>query len=198
MKPVYASRCSFHGDADENAARSWELAAAWLGHEERFTAPGVHAGDAMGRAELEGGEAVSWRVIRSPAGCVGRLVHDIPPGEDDLAWRTMVWVCQEGAGAYGLLRSGPQNPIGVVTTLRFDVKRPRLLSDWLGELQVIADGRRLGEQALNYGQNDAAALMELLQRPDRRLPVVAVSKTMGRRSPAPGSSARWTFIPTRR
>lgn len=178
MKPVYASRCSFHGDADENAARSWELAAAWLGHEERFTAPGFHAGDATGRAEFEGGEAVSWRVIRSPDGCVGRLVHDIPPGEDDLAWRTMVWVCQEGAGAYGILRSGPQNPIGVVTTLRFDVKRPRLLSDWLGELQVIADGRRLGEQALNYGQNDAPALMELLQRPDRRLPVVAVSKTM--------------------
>jgi len=178
MKPVYAVRCSFHGDADENAARSWELATAWLGHEDRFTAPRFHAGDATGRAELEDGAAVSWRIVRSPEGCVGRLVHDIPSGDDELAWRTMVWVCQEGAGAYGIVRSGPQNPAGVVTTFRFEAKRPRLVSDWLGELQVIADRRRLGEQALNYGQNDASALVELLQRPDRRLPVVAVSKAI--------------------
>jgi hypothetical protein len=178
MKPVYAVRCSFHGDPDENAARSWELATAWLGHDVRFTAPGFHTGDVAGSVELEDGEAVSWRIVRSPEGCVGRLVHDLAPVGDGLAWRTMVWVCQESASAYGIVRSGPQNPAGVVTTLRFDVRRPRLLSDWIGELQVIADGRRLAEQALNYGQNDGPALVELLQRPERRLPVIAVSKTI--------------------
>jgi hypothetical protein len=90
----------------------------------------------------------------------------------------MVWVCQEGPAAYGIVRSGPQNPSGVVTTLRFDAKRPRLLTTWLEELHVVADGRRLGEKALNYGQHDAEALVDLLKRSDRRLPVLAVSRAV--------------------
>lgn len=178
MKPVYAVRCSFHGDPADAAALAWETAVTWLGHENRFAAPGFLAGPARGAADLDDGGTVTWRIVESPEGCVGRLVHDIPPGDDDLAWRTMVWVCQEGSTAYGIIRSGPQNPVGVVTTLRFDAKRPRLLTTWLHDLYVVTDGRRLAETALNYGQNDASALLELLQRHDRRLPVVAVSKTV--------------------
>lgn len=185
MKPVYAVRCSFHGDPEENAVRAWELAAGWLGHDDRFTAPGLHMDGATGGVDLDDGGAVTWRIARAPEGCVGRLVHDIPPGDDELGWRTIVWVCSDGVKAYGIVRSGPQNPAGVLTTLRFDAKRPRLLSDWLSELQVVADGRRLGEQALNYGQNDAPALVELLERPSRRLPIVAVSKTIAERVQRP-------------
>lgn len=178
MKPVYAVRCALYGDGEDNAAQAWDMAKTWLGHGEDFTAPAFADGDVNGAVELADGGAVSWRIVRSPEGCVGRLVHDIPPGEDELGWRTMVWVCHEGPAAYGIVRCGPQNPSGVVTTLRFDAKRPRLLTTWLEDLHVVADGRRLGEKALNYGQHDSEALIDLLKRPDRRLPVVGISRAV--------------------
>lgn len=176
MKPVYAVRCGFHGNADDNAARAWDSARRWLGHEERVEIPSFDDDSPSGATDLTDGQRVGWRIVRSGPDVVGRLVHDVPPGGDELAWRTLVWVCSEGGQSWGVVRSGPQNPAGVVTTLRFDAKRPRLISQWVEELQVVADGRRLGEQALNYGQGDAEALLELLQHPGRRLPILTISR----------------------
>lgn len=66
--------------------------------------------------------------------------------------------------------------MGTVTNLRYEVFRPRVLSDWASELKIVRDGRILSESALFCKPDDIKQLLDLLSNPLRQLPIVAISR----------------------
>jgi len=174
MKTAYSVVCDFAGDGPESLAKAWALTWEWLSPNGFALPP---ESQAEGRSEGDSGHEVTWRVVRSGDDEVRRLEHKIEPSETaNTGWRTFVWICREGDRAWGLVRSGPDNASGVVTDLRYDTRRPKLVSEWLDHLTVVRDGRRIEQKALAVGQGDVPALVDLLMDPRRRLPVVGISK----------------------
>ena len=181
MKPVYAVMCPFGalqgeaGDAPAAAARAWDLALSWVDPE----AGGELGAGSRGTLDLGAGSTASWSTVSLGDRTVRRLVHALEPSEaSPTGWKSVVWVCRDGDRSWAVVRSGPENPAGVVTALRYETGRPRVVGTWLDELPVVRDRRRLSRSALNYGQGDVANLMDLLVDARRQLPIVAISRAV--------------------
>jgi hypothetical protein len=174
MKAVYAVRCDFAGPAVAAADAAWSAALQWIGAPSELGSSGPD--EDGGVLDLADGSRAHWRLVAINGAEVKHLEHVLPAGSAS-GWRTLVWTCLEGDHAWAIVRSGPENPAGVVTVRFYDAHRPRIVGDWINELTVVGDGRRLSDQALNYGLNDAERLIELLLEPRRRLPVIGISKS---------------------
>jgi len=181
MKSVYAVMCPFGvppGDEDEAVAtsdRAWNLALSWVAPE----SGGELGAGSSGTVDLGAGSAASWSSVSLGDRTVRRLTHSLEPSEaSPTGWKSFVWVCRDGDRSWAVVRSGPENPAGVVTALRFEAGTPRVVGHWIDELPVVRDRRRLSRSALNYGQGDVATLMELLVDPRRQLPVVAIARAV--------------------
>lgn len=58
----------------------------------------------------------------------------------------------------------------------FDITRPNIVREIIGELSAEADGRQLADRAETVGPAEIEEFVDLLQAPDRRLPIIAVSE----------------------
>lgn len=179
MKTIYAVACPFYGDGDagSNATEAWNLVFQWAN---RGGSQIAEAESPDGACEMENGSTIRWSSVESEERSVRRLVHRIPPGEDTpTGWQTYLWVCRDGDQAWAQVRSGPENRAWVVSAVPYEAGRPgNVITNWLKQQVVVRDRLRLSESALNYGQNDADKLIELLLSPRRELPVVAIAKTL--------------------
>ena len=111
-------------------------------------------------------DSARWRVLRDGDDEVRRLTHErVQIDTDSGRWVTHVWVIKEAGRVYGVVRSGPVNPEGVVTTLRFQAFRPRIVGDWIAQLDVVRDGQRLSTRAMIVGLGDADPLSRETARP---------------------------------
>jgi hypothetical protein len=174
MKAVYSVQCPFVGDPS-TIDRAWDLVWEWLarfGVDRPTDTTSQGDGVAVGTAN----DSATWRILRDGEQEVRRLTHEqVQPETEEGRWVTHVWVVRDTKHVYGVVRSGPVNPEGVVTTLRFQAFRPRIVGDWIDQLHVVQDGRHLSTRAMNVGLNDADALVDHLLDPRRRLPIVGIS-----------------------
>lgn len=176
MKPAIAALCEFDVPVDGKdslriADRAWALAHKWqleASWRETCQTP-------TGERLLEDGTSVEWETIESGRQMVRRLTHSIQGSDKSEGWRTVVWVCSDGVDVFGVVRSGPLVIPGTVRPVRFAVGTPRIVRDWIAELDVASDGLLLATTAAGIDSSEFAVLEELLPNPKRRLPIVAVS-----------------------
>lgn len=166
MKPVYAALLPFAGDPLDDAP--WRLVLQWVGLEADAPEDSDHP--------LADGETARVSSIEAEGGLVRRLDRRLAPREDVPAgWRTHVWVATDRKHCWAVIRSGPDNEPGFVTSSFYEAFRPWIVGDWIEQLRVVRDGVRLSTQALNTGLGDKEWLLDLLLSPSRHLPVIGIS-----------------------
>lgn len=178
MKPVYSVRLVLSGeDASKSVEAAWRSACEWLSrHPGGDSLPSAMLHEIDGTVPLGSGDVCTWSVLRGADTEVRRVQHDIAPSQRTATgWTTRVWVCREGDESWVVVRSGPQNPVGVVTAVRFDARRPGLVGTLVDELKVVADGIEVANTAFDAGKDDADWLLKLMFDPLRKLPVVGIA-----------------------
>jgi hypothetical protein len=194
VRTVYACELGFEDPPVDAFDRVVEATARWVGsfHADR---DGTLLSAEAGRWAPEPGVQVTWERDGTADGSafLWALSWCRPDPEDqDARWVTEVQAARTPERCEAAVRISRERRGGGVGPATSRFPRPVLVNTLLGSLRATADGRRLRDEAEVVPASRADALAELLLRPDRRLPVVAITNSFGADAPAahPGRLAQ--------